>query len=101
MRLGVIYQGRRGDAATLYAKSSGERRNLKMYGVLCDPNASSTSTSTGKEIQQETYLSSSQYLWRAELIQRMTAQLQTKQDQVGLLDDMGPSAVAYQIFCIY
>lgn len=83
-----------------YAKDSGEKRGLQMYGVLYDSSSSSSShtpphLSGNQTIPREILLSPSQYLWRADLIQRMTAQLQTKEVQVGLMDDMSSSAVAY------
>lgn len=41
------------------------------------------------------YLSSSQYLWKSELLRGLSNQLQGRKKNVGLMDDMGRAACAY------
>ena len=83
-----------------YIKRRGQQKNFVMYGVLYDASLQSqpdnnTNISNDFSNEREFCLSPNAYPWRADLIQKLTKQLQASGKQVGLLDDMGRASVAY------
>jgi len=96
-RTDVIYQGRKGDKVVEYIKRKGQEKNFVMYGVLYDATLQLQPNDDLSKNEREFCLSPNTYPWRADLIQRLTKQLQTSGKQVGLLDDMGRASVAYHI----
>eukprot|EP00026_Physarum_polycephalum_P003933 Phypoly_transcript_03950.p1 GENE.Phypoly_transcript_03950~~Phypoly_transcript_03950.p1 ORF type:complete len:756 (+),score=109.87 Phypoly_transcript_03950:25-2292(+) len=96
----VIYQGRKGDAVVDYIKKKGQEKNINVYGVLYDASLQSQNNNINmndllSKNEHEFCLAPNMYTWRADLIHRLTAQLQASGKQVGHLDDTGRASVAY------
>ncbi len=82
-----------------YAKRRGEEQGIRMHGVLHKGLPSSSPPEGkgkgGNRRGEEICLSSSEYGWRAELISKLTSQLQMQSGRIGLMEDMGSMAGAY------
>lgn len=78
-----------------YIKHRGHERKFVMHGVLYDATLKTQGDLNFSTNEREFHLSPNTYAWRGDIIQRLTQQLQLSGHQVGLLDDMGRTSVAY------